>query len=298
LPNQPLERKARRAPHLRRALAASCFALLQGCSSYELRRDLSYRERTVSGSSVEIGAGSFDLYESPSDVEKGHRPAVLAIHGGAWSSGSKSDMRRFAEELCPWGYVVLAIDYRLAPQATWPAQLEDCRTAYRYFRAHAAELGLDPDRIAALGVSAGAHLATMLELRDDPDDPRRSGRPALAVDIDGEHDMFLGDRSQTQFTEIMTKVVGHGPPWSDAELRDLSTLPFARSDCAVLIIHGANDPNVFVANADELFQALREKHADVEYVRLEGDAGNCHSNCWTDPRALDALHRFLDKRLK
>ena len=50
-----------------------------------------------------------------------------------------------------------------------PHELEDCRAAYRHVRAHASDLGIDPDRIAALGVSAGAHLATMLEQRDDPD---------------------------------------------------------------------------------------------------------------------------------
>jgi acetyl esterase/lipase len=208
-------------------------------------------------------------------------------------SGSKSDMEPFAEALCPRGYVVLSIDYRLAPGAPWPAQLDDCREALRYFRAHASDLGIDPARVGVLGVSAGAHLATMLELRDDPN----GARPALAVALDGVSDMALADRGQTRFAEIATALLGHPAPWSPEELHDLSTVRFARRDSSVLIVHGASDPLVFVVNADELNDALKKVGADVQYVRIEGKDGLCHGGCWKDPRALDALHDFLAKRL-
>jgi dipeptidyl aminopeptidase/acylaminoacyl peptidase len=134
----------------------------------------------------------------------------------------------------------------------------------------------------------------MLALRDDP----RGPRPRLAVALDGETDMTLGDRCQTRFAEIATAILGHPAPWTPDELHDLSTVRFARRDGSIFIVHGASDPQVFVVNADELYDALKKAGADVEYVRLEGEDGLCHSNCWKTPRALDALHDFLEKRLK
>ncbi|HEU0080385.1 MAG TPA: alpha/beta hydrolase, partial [Longimicrobiaceae bacterium] len=114
--------------------------------------------------------GTLDFYEPESDGGRASRPAVLAIHGGAWRGGDKAWGEQFAKELCPFGYVVFSINYRLSgrPGGTWPAQIEDVQKALRYIRANASRFGIDPDRIASLGMSAGGHLATMVALRDDP----------------------------------------------------------------------------------------------------------------------------------
>lgn len=62
-------------------------------------------------------------------------------------------------------------------------------------------------------------------------------------------------------------------------------------------IHGAGDDNVYVAQGDRITAVLRAADADVEYVRIEGKAGNCHSDCWKVPAARTALHRFLARVL-
>ncbi|MFA0784831.1 alpha/beta hydrolase fold domain-containing protein, partial [Fervidibacter sacchari] len=108
----------------------------------------------------------------PKDDGKGLRPAVIVIHGGAWRGGDKKDMRILAEPLAQRGYVVAAINYRLAPKWSYPAQLDDCQRAVRWLRKNAKEFRVDPKRFGAAGASAGGHLALLLgtrEVRDDSD---------------------------------------------------------------------------------------------------------------------------------
>jgi acetyl esterase/lipase len=268
------------------ALAAS------GCDRpCEVRESLSY--------DPSIGYdGTFDLHEPKSDSGRASRPAILAIHGGAWRGGDKAWGEQVAEELCPYGYVVVSINYRVSsrPRATWPAQIEDVQKALRYVRAHARRLRIDPTRIASLGMSAGGHLATMVALRDDPAGP--DGRVHAAVNLDGEHDMTMPpEQVMDDFDAIMTGVMGHAAPWSEAELRDISTVTFARPDVAVLTVHGAGDDNVYVAQGERITAALRARGAEAELVRIEGREGNCHEDCWRVPAARRALHRFLDRTL-
>ena len=150
--------------------------------------------------------------------------------------------------------------------------------------------------IAALGMSAGGHLATMVALRDDPAGP--AGRVNTAVNLDGEHDMTMPpELVMDNFADILTTVMGHPGPWSDSELRDISTVTFARPGVSVLTVHGAGDDDVYVTQAERLTAALRSAGAETEFIRIEGDQGNCHSDCWKVPRARTAIHSFLDRRL-
>jgi fermentation-respiration switch protein FrsA (DUF1100 family) len=120
----------------------------------------------------------------------------------------------------------------------------------------------------------------------------------VAVNLDGEHDMTMPpEQVMDDFESILTTVMGHPAPWSEAELRDISTVTFARPDVSLLTIHGAGDDNVYVAQGDRITAALKAKGADVEYVRIEGKAGNCHEDCWKVPDARRALHHFLDREL-
>lgn len=88
-------------------------------------------------------------------------PAVIMIHGGGWNSGDRSLQVPLAQRLAAAGFVAIPVEYRLIPEALYPAGLHDIKTAIRWARAHAAEYGIDPDRVAVWGCSAGAQLATL-----------------------------------------------------------------------------------------------------------------------------------------
>ncbi|MBT7405543.1 MAG: alpha/beta hydrolase fold domain-containing protein [Opitutae bacterium] len=93
---------------------------------------------------------------------KGPFPAALIIHGGGWIKGDKMKFRAMGVEMAKRGYVSMAIDYRLAEEALFPANIQDCHASVRYLRAHANKYKIDADRIGVVGGSAGAHLAGLL----------------------------------------------------------------------------------------------------------------------------------------
>lgn len=88
-------------------------------------------------------------------------PAVLVLHGGGWRGGSRDRVRDHCLALARRGFVAVAGEYRLTPESPWPAQIHDVKANIRWMRANAASLGLDPNRIAAEGNSAGAQLALL-----------------------------------------------------------------------------------------------------------------------------------------
>lgn len=89
-------------------------------------------------------------------------PALLMVHGGGWNSGDKTLQRPMAQQIAKAGYVTIPVEYRLSPEAVYPAGLHDIKTAVRWVRKNAKKLGVDPDKIAISGCSAGAQLATLV----------------------------------------------------------------------------------------------------------------------------------------
>src|SRR5919107_1795723 len=105
-----------------------------------------------------------DVYAPTAEAPPGGRPAILAIHGGGWRGGSKTDFGRMAARLTRHDYVVVSVGYLLSKPGSpsWPANFEDVREAVRWMRRHADDHGIDPDRIVAMGASAGGHLSALL----------------------------------------------------------------------------------------------------------------------------------------
>jgi len=156
------------------AFAAVVATWVAGCSgeSRQARpsRTLVYADAIQAG-----GPGLVDVYEPPASSESDSvtvnllkRPAIMAIHGGAWESGGRYQLNLVAAQFAQEGYVVFVPDYSLAPAVEWPAPLLDLQSCLRFMRSNADNLGIDATKIGAWGGSAGGHLATMLALRDDP----------------------------------------------------------------------------------------------------------------------------------
>lgn len=141
------------------------------------RRVLVYRE-------VERQKLLAHVFTPPVDKGLGPRPAVLLFHGGGWTAGSAAWTFADAVRFAGLGLVAIAVDYRLSGDAVTPVEaLDDVRAAFRWARAHAADLGIDPTRVAGYGVSAGGHLVAAAATIDLPGDASgdRSSRPDLLL---------------------------------------------------------------------------------------------------------------------
>lgn len=124
----------------------------------------------------------------------GVHPLLMFFHGGAWVMGSARGHRQLASRFAEQGFVVVNVDYGLAPERPFPGGLEDCLAATRWAVANADAFGADPDRLVLAGDSAGANLACALALTGgDVELPRVH---ALGL-LYGAFDMFLGEAPET-----------------------------------------------------------------------------------------------------
>ena len=208
----------------------------------------------------------------------GRKPAVLVIHGGGWVGGSRHAAEGLAQLLASLGAVVFNIDYRLAdkaqPATRWPAQLVDAQLAVRFLRAHAAEFGLDPARIGALGDSAGAQLAVFLGAlpRVVPGD--RAGlypglRPDVRAVVDQYGPMDLPGMGSSAAGSI-DALFGLPSP-SGAALLTASPLPAVTAHSApVYILHGIGDQIVPFGQSRQLEDTLRAHGVAAELAPFNG----------------------------
>lgn len=90
------------------------------------------------------------------------QPAVVLIHGGGWKSGDKSQMKIYAQELAIKGYSCFTIEYRLSPEAQYPAAIFDVKNAIKYIKANAKKFNVNPDKVAILGCSSGGQMAALI----------------------------------------------------------------------------------------------------------------------------------------
>lgn len=114
--------------------------------------------------------------EKPADWKPSdHRPAIVFYFGGGWVGGTPTQFQKQSEYLASRGMVGIRVEYRTTPKEDKNPPIiccNDAKSAMRYVRAHASELGIDPDRIAASGGSAGGHLAAFTSLVPGQDDPQ------------------------------------------------------------------------------------------------------------------------------
>jgi len=214
------------------------------------------------------------------------RPGIVVIHGGGWIEGDKSsfstpngDVPGNIQHFARLGFVAVTMNYRLAGEATYPAALEDCKTAVRWLRAHANEYNLDAEHIGAYGNSAGGHLALLLGLADTKasvkGDERFADQSSLVqavVSDSGPIDLVEQYQSGV-LRQVCGKFMG-GPPEGErvAAYKRASPSEHISTSARIpplLLIYGADDAQVPVETADRFVLALGKAGAkDVSYYRL------------------------------
>lgn len=224
-----------------------------------------------------------DVYQPPTGAAL--RPAVLVIHGGGWTEGiaDRTYMVEIAQHLAEAGYVVFNLTYRLMSGDpivnVWPDQLNDVQRAVRWVRANAATYGVDPDRLASLGHSAGGQLAAFLGVRgtndwSDPLAERYSSRVQCVVDLSG--DMDLTQIYPAAFDDqISRNLLGGTVEEVPEQYQDASPLTWVNAETSpFLIMHAINDDVNLFAHAQVMAAALQAASVDVALVALaHGDHG-------------------------
>ena len=146
-----------------------------------------------------------DAYAPPGDVQR-NGAGVIVIHGGSWNARARSDFPEWNLWLARQGYTVFDIDYRLAPQPNWRTATGDVKCAVGWIKQRAGEFGIDPDRLALLGRSAGGHLA-LLAAYTPNNQPLASSCPEVT-----EPDAFVQpSTSRTTGEEVRAVVAFYAP---------------------------------------------------------------------------------------
>jgi acetyl esterase/lipase len=209
------------------------------------------------------------------------RPGVILIHGGAWSGGDKTHYTNECQDLAHLGFVAVTINYRLTSEGNqWPDQIGDAQLAVRWMRANADTLNLDPSRVCALGDSAGAHLALLLDelTTIHPSDvasyyPNVSPQVQCAVDQFGPADLAKLYTQGLPFVKnaITSLMDGKTPAQAPALYRDASPVDRITAKTGqVLITQGTQDTTVLPDQSTELQQALQEADIPVHYISYTG----------------------------
>jgi acetyl esterase/lipase len=229
-------------------------------------------------------------------------PAVVVLHAGAWREGSKDENRRLLFDLARHGYVGVSPDYRLCPRDVFPAQVEDAKAAVRFLRANAASLKVDPERIGAMGFSAGGYLALMLGVTGPSDgfegDKANPGasRVKAVVDFFGPADLADGAFSPTAKEFVSCYLGGSGDGVKELAARASPVSYVGTGDAAVLVFQGTRDALVPPSQVFHLVEKLSAAGVTgrVEFI-LGAEHGFQGANF---DRAMKETWEFLDERLK
>jgi len=213
----------------------------------------------------------------------GAAPVIVYIHGGGWRQGSK-DSRLVPAQYTQHGYAVASLDYRLSGDATFPAQIEDCKAAVRWLRAHADEYKLDTDHFAAWGESAGGHLAALLgttgqiDTFDKGENLRVSSQVQAVVDYYGPTDFLQmdahalpGSASHDDPHSAESQLVGGPIQQRKAEVEKANPITYvSRATPPFLIAHGDSDRTVPIHQSQILLAALEAAGVSVDLIVLKG----------------------------
>jgi acetyl esterase/lipase len=242
-----------------------------------------------------------DIFTPPGSPRRA--PGVLLLHGGGWRSGDRSQLRGYGILLGREGYVCVASEYRLAPAHHWPAHLHDVKAALRWMRANADRLGIDPERIAVSGNSAGAHLALMLAATPgEPEFEGEGGNPAVATEVAA----VIAIYPPTDLTHL----VGTDPQSDDAvrtflgpaviaeTARRASPIAYARADFPpTLLIHGTADTVVNYRESLRMFEALEAAGAPVELHLYAGQPHAFDAAAAFGRQCAQIMRLFLDRHV-
>ncbi len=275
--------------------ALACGARPVTAGEVEVERDVEYSNP---------GDAHLKLNLARPKQSDGLSPAVVCIHGGGWTAGSREGWNGLCAQLAERGYVAVTISYRFAPAHPFPAAINDAKAAVRWLRANADRLKIDPERIGAVGDSAGGHLSQFLAVTPDVktfdrdgDNLDQSSRIQCEVNYYGPNDMAKMYGVQPNVDKVVSQFVGGDLEHARHGSVLASPIAWVTPQAApTLIIHGTKDDVVPHEQALLMRDRLKAADVPVEVLSIEG-AG--HGFGGDDAkRANEATLAWFDKYLK
>jgi acetyl esterase/lipase len=233
-------------------VAVGLCAVLSGCSAADALNMLVPSAGYTRYSELAYGAGprrGLDVYEPSSTSPAGGRTVVVFLYGGSWRGGKRETYKFVGEALASKGYVAVIPDYRVHPEAVYPAFVEDAAQAVKWVAENAQRYGANPDRIVLMGHSAGAHIAVLTAL-----DPQFLNAAGLTPDIIKGFVGLAGPYSFDPLEFRTTRAVfAHLPDPQVAR-----PVIYAKNPGPpMLLLHGDDDTTVGPHNAVDMTAALK-----------------------------------------
>jgi acetyl esterase/lipase len=214
-------------------------------------------------------------------------PVAVYLHGGGWSSGDRKQLRRQAAHMAQKGVAGFAIEYRLAPANKYPAAFEDAEAAVKWVRDNAGKYHFDARRVAAVGSSAGGHLACLLGTSG-------KGEASVSAVVAFNPVLDLTDTTRSEAGNI--KFLGGVCAEHPAACKEASPVLQVHPNMPpFLILHGTTDENVPFAQAVHMVAALKGAGDPVDFFQAEGGKHTFWStDKWYAPTE-QAMENFLLK---
>lgn len=248
---------------------------------------------------------SLDLY-IPSAAVTRPLPIAMYVHGGGMTAGDKSDLNPvFLDALASAGYAVASVNYRLAPQSRFPAQIEDVKCAIRYLRATAPKYGLNTSEILAFGTSVGGQLVALAALTGPHSAFDVGPYPTEPSNLLAVADMFgpanLTERASGFSPSGIQQVFGK------RDHRDLvlasPTHFVVPNSPPILLVQGVDDTTVLKSQSMELYEDLKAAGDQTQLVLVQ-NMGHMFMQVGSRPLDPDlrliaqAMVRFFDNARK
>jgi acetyl esterase/lipase len=234
----------------------------------------------------------------------GPYPVVVCIHGGGWRQGNRQQMSKTIEVLAGRGFVAVTPSYRLAPDAKYPAQIEDVKAAVRWLRANAKTYKINPDCVGAIGFSAGAHLACLLGVTNKDDglegkggNADQSSRVQCVVSFFGPSDLTRNDWTKEVEDNILVPFLGATIKEKPEIYKQASPVTYVTKEAPpFLFFHGDKDKLVGLEQSKILAEKLGKAGASAKVVVVEGEGHG-----WAGEKLkenIEQLVGFLNENLK
>jgi acetyl esterase/lipase len=231
--------------------------------------------------------------------QKANQPAVILIHGGGWKSGNKSQMHFLAQEIASKGYSCFAIEYRLSDEAKYPAAILDVKTAIKYIKENALQFNVDSNKIAVLGCSSGAQMASLIGVTNgnpkfEESISNQNSNVQAIINMDG---ILAFNHPESKEGKVATLWLDGSYEEKPAVWEEASALTHANKNSPPILFINSDIPR-FHAGRDDMIAILTKFgiYSDVKTL-----SNSPHSFWFFDPwfdEIVNYSTQFLDKIFK